>query len=57
MNSNFFEKFHATLFGCVGASLLLVWILNWRLGFELNPVLFAAILGVSALMAFARQWD
>jgi uncharacterized membrane protein YeaQ/YmgE (transglycosylase-associated protein family) len=55
MNSNFFGKFHATLFGCMGASLLAVWLLNWRFGFELNPALLAAIIGASALTAFTRQ--
>jgi hypothetical protein len=53
MNSNLFWKFHATLFGCVGASLLVVWLL----GFELSPALLAAIIGTSALAAFTRQPD
>jgi hypothetical protein len=57
MNSNLFWKFHATLFGCVGASLLVVWLLHGTLGFELSPVVLAAILGASALAASTRQPD
>ncbi len=57
MNSNLFWKFHTTLFGCVGASLLVVALLHWKLGFELNPFLLAAIIGISALTASTRQPD
>jgi hypothetical protein len=57
MNSNFFGKFHITLFSCIGAGLLAVGLLNWQIGLELNPVLLAAILGASALTASVRQLD